>query len=166
MGSDVTRAAAGRREMVPGSRSALLESLARALERRDLAPLAADETLRLRERFRARRDEAGKNPDADRVLETSTPDALVVESLLGWLAARLPARLTLLLVATRGSEVRAVGGLTARALLHVQEMVQEPGDAIQIVSADLGFGLALDVAEPGPGARSRLFRLFVWGSPR
>jgi hypothetical protein len=74
----------------PGSRQALPEVLAQTLGRRDLQVIAPGETARLAEQFESRWRVASRDGVAERIVETSTPDTLVVESLLGWLAARLP----------------------------------------------------------------------------
>ena len=172
----------GRSESGSSHRPALTEVLAHALGGRDLQVIAPGETARLAEQFQARWRAAARASDDDRVVETSTPDSLVVESLLGWLAARLPPRQPLVLLAARGGEMCGVRGLTPSALLRVHEIVRDTGESVHLMCPEGAFGLALEsrarpaAATPAKAAPtdmrspkdsvSLLFRLFVWGAPR
>jgi hypothetical protein len=174
----------------PATSSALPEILAQALGRRDLQVIAPGETARLAEQFQARWRAAARAGDAERIVETSTPNTLVVESLLGWLAARLPPRQALVLLASRGDEICGIRELTPLVLLRVHEIVRNSGESVHMMCPEGAFGLALEssgpqsAAAPGesapsdgvsrsngaqpttPGGAHSLFTLFVWGAPR
>jgi hypothetical protein len=166
----------------PNGRRELPEILAHALGRRDLQVIMPGEAARLAEQFHSRWRAAARDGDSERVVETSTPDTLVVESLLGWLAARLPPRQPLVLLAARGGEICGVRGLTPSALLRVHEIVRDSGESVHMMCPEGAFGLALEnsarhgtpspaKAAPSNGLRARgtpdaLFKLFVWGAPR
>jgi hypothetical protein len=176
------RETVGRSDPRPDDRPALPEILAHALGRRDLQVIAPGETARLAEQFHSRWRIAAKAGDAERIVETSTPDTLVVESLLGWLAARLPPRQPLVLLAARGGEICGVRGLTPSALLRVHEIVRDSGESVLMMCPEGAFGLALESSARNaaptlarapsadgkalPGAVNSLFKLFVWGAPR
>src|SRR5262245_15231463 len=83
-----------------------IEALARALQRpvEGLALLDDAEGARFAARFDERLRQATAANDPERALSTSTPDRLVIESLFGWLAARLPQGRELILL-LRGPEV-------------------------------------------------------------
>jgi hypothetical protein len=172
-GRDTVRGSDGR----PGIRSALPEFVARALGRRDLQLVAPGEAARLAEQFQARRRFASRSGDAEGIVETSTPDTLVVESLLGWLAARLPPRQPLVLLAARGGETCGVRGLTPSALLRVHQIVRDSGEtaaavgSVRLMCPEGAFGLALESGggidgRTGRAPAASLFKLFVWGAPR
>jgi hypothetical protein len=177
----------GRSDPRPEDRPALPDILAHALGRRDLQVIAPGETARLAEEFHSRRRVAARAGEDERIVETSTPDTLVVESLLGWLAARLPPRQPLVLLAARGGEICGVRGLTPSALLRVHEIVRDSGESVLMMCPEGAFGLALEssarIGAPTPakgtptdrnsaaggarlGAANSLFKLFVWGAPR
>lgn len=145
-----------------GAGRELPEVLAEALGRRDLQVIAPGETAKLAEQFQSRWRAASHGGDAERIVETSTPDTLVVESLLGWLAARLPPRQALVLLASRAGETCGVRGLTPSALLRVHEIVRDSGESVRLMCPEGGFGLALE----HPRQAKALFKLFVWGAPR
>jgi hypothetical protein len=162
----------GKSETRDAAEPALLEILAQALGRCDLQVLAPGETAKLAEQFHSRWRAASHAGDAERIVETSTPDTLVVESLLGWLASRLPPRQPLVLLASRDGEMCGVRGLTPAVLLRVHAIVRDSGESVHMMCPEGAFGLALEHG-PRAAAPSRdavasqaLFKLFVWGAPR
>jgi hypothetical protein len=146
-----------------------IEALARALQRpvETLALLDEAEGARHEARFEERRRQAGATADPEQVLSTSTPDRLVVESLFGWLAARLPQGREIVLL-LRGPDVLVPSRAAAQeALVAAPELVREAGDAVHLMFPDGDFGLALEmVADAAAGAEGRIYKVFVWGAPR
>jgi hypothetical protein len=160
-------ALSGARDVGAETRPALPEILAQTLGRHDLQVIAPGETARLADQFESRWRTASRAGDAERIVETSTPDTLVVESLLGWLASRLPPRQPLVLLAARGREICGIRGLTPTALLRVHAIVRDSGESVRLMCPEGTFGLALE--HNGRAAArdaSSLFKLFVWGAPR
>lgn len=147
----------------------MLEGLARALQRPAdrLEVLDDAEGERLAQHFAERWREASAVNDPERALSTSTPDRLVVESLFGWLAARLPQGRELILILRRGDQALPARALAQEALVAAPELVREIGDAVHLMFPDGEFGLALEmVADAVPGSGGRIYKVFVWGAPR
>jgi hypothetical protein len=155
----------GGRGRPPGT----IEALARALQRpvESLAVLDETEGARLETRFQERWRQASASDDPERALSTSTPDRLVVESLFGWLAARLPQGHDLVLILVGPDLLVPVRAAAQEALVAAPEMVREPGDGVHVMFPDGEFGLALEmVADHAAGAAGRIYKVFVWGAPR
>lgn len=148
---------------------AMLESLARALQRPAdrVTVLEASEGERLVARFGERWRQASAGNDPERALSTSTPDRLVVESLFGWLAARLPQGRELIMIVRRDQETLPARTAAQEALVAAPELVREVGDAVHLMLPDGDFGLALEMVADGvPGSGGRIYKVFVWGAPR
>jgi len=145
-----------------------IEALARALQRpvESLALLDEAEGARLEARFEERLRQASASADPERALSTSTPDRLVVESLFGWLAARLPQGREILLLMAGPDVLVPVRAAAQEALVAAPELVREAGDAVHLMFPDGEFGLALEMVADAAGAESRIYKVFVWGAPR
>lgn len=147
----------------------MLEALARALQRPAdrVAVLDDAEGERLAARFEERWRDASSRNDPERALATSTPDRLVIESLFGWLAARLPQGRELLLMLRMDDRSLAARAAAQEALVAAPELVREIGDGVHLMFPDGEFGLALEmVADAVQGAGGRIYKVFVWGAPR
>jgi hypothetical protein len=152
-----------------GRPDAAIEALARALQRPvdRLEILEESEGARLETRFQERWRQASASRDPERALATSTPDRLVVESLFGWLAARLPQGRELVLILAAPGWLVPVRTGAQEALVAAPELVREPGDGVHVMFPDGEFGLALEmVAGRESGPEARLYKVFVWGAPR
>ena len=145
-----------------------IEALARALQRPAdrLALLDEAEGARVLARFEERWRQASATADPERALSTSTPDRLVIESLFGWLAARLPQGRELLLLLRGPDLLLPVQVAAQEALVAAPELVREAGDAVLLMFPDGEFGLALEMVADAAGAETRIYKVFVWGAPR
>ncbi|HET8947665.1 MAG TPA: hypothetical protein VFQ07_11855 [Candidatus Polarisedimenticolia bacterium] len=145
-----------------------IEALARALQRpiESLALLDEAEGARLEARFEERCRQAGATADPERALSTSTPDRLVIESLFGWLAARLPQGREVILMVRGPDLLVPVRAAAQEALVAAPELVREAGDAVHLMFPDGEFGLALEMVADPAGAEGRIYKVFVWGAPR
>jgi hypothetical protein len=145
-----------------------IEALARALQRPvgRLALLDEAEGARLLARFEERWRQASATADPERALSTSTPDRLVVESLFGWLAARLPQGRELFLLLRGPDRLVPVRAAAQEALVAAPELVREAGDAVLLMFPEGEFGLALEMVPDAAGADARIYKVFVWGAPR
>jgi len=151
-----------------GRPPAAIEALARALQRpvESLALLDEAEGSRLEARFEERWRQASATADPERALATSTPDRLVIESLFGWLAARLPQGREVLLLMSGPDLLVPVRAAAQEALVAAPELVREAGDTIRLMLPDGDFGLALEMVADAAGAEGRIYKVFVWGAPR
>ncbi|HZN02924.1 MAG TPA: hypothetical protein VFD06_04995 [Candidatus Polarisedimenticolia bacterium] len=147
----------------------MLEALARALQRPADRVTVLDEAEgeRLAARFEERWRQAGASDDPERALSTSTPDRLVVESLFGWLAARLPQGRELIFLLRIDGRTLPARATAQEALVAAPELVREIGDAVHLMFPGGEFGLALEmVSDAVPGGDGRIYKVFVWGAPR
>ena len=151
-----------------GRPAGAIEALARALQRpvESLALLDEADGARLETRFEERWRQAGATADPERALATSTPDRLVIESLFGWLAARLPQGREILLLVAGPDVLIPVRAAAQEALVAAPELVREAGDAVHLMFPDGEFGLALEMVADAAGAEGRIYKVFVWGAPR